>query len=457
MSKPEFEFGTSGIREVSDFFTDSRVARLGHSIREYLGSDTDKIVIGYDTRKGSKRISEILSDVISDSFNVYLAERPTPTPAVSFYCLDNEDVDFGICSTASHNPIGYNGVKLLDSNGRDADPDITDRISSGIPEETPEYDRNSNTDSVSIVSYYIKELEDRFSDVHLDNMHVFYDGLNGAGSGVVEDVLTSIGAEVRSNRSHPDVGLNGVEPNPTYVDEELITNRMDWADIAFVTDGDADRVRVYTENGSVNSSELLSVIYEFVISNFGEGDVVRTVGAGSMVDSVADKYGHDTHESRIGFKHISKLMDRTGAKLGGDQTDGYCYSSHIPNKDGIFSSIVVCMAHSEESIDQRISRIRNTHDRRFADRRSIECPDELKLKIPNLVSKRADELANKEPTDAVSIDGQKFYFGDSWVLVRPSGTEPKIRLYAESESEERTLRLLQNGEKLVTESIRDLR
>lgn len=453
MRQPEFRFGTSGIREKSDFFTDSRVERLGCSIRNYLDSDTNKVVVGYDTREGSKRISEILSSVISENFDVYLAERPTPTPAVSFYCSDNPDVDFGIASTASHNPVGYNGVKLLNSRGRDASVDVTDTISSSIPNDSPDKDRYSNFDSLSIVDYYIDELKDRFSNRNFSDLSVFYDALNGSGYGIVEDILSSMGADVKSNRSNSNVGLDGVEPNPTHVEDEVIMSNMDNSDIGIVTDGDADRVRVYTKSGLINSSELLSIIYEFVISNIDRGDIVRTVGAGSMVDSVANNNGLEAHESKVGFKYICELMNETGAVFGGDQTDGYCYGTHIPNKDGIFTSIIVCIAHSEEPIDQRLSRVRDIYGRRFADRRSIECDDDLKSDIPEFVASRADSIAGRQPSNIVSIDGQKLYFDDSWVLVRPSGTEPKVRLYAESDSRDETSKLLDSTQEIIAEEI----
>jgi phosphomannomutase len=458
MDSQKIQFGTSGCREKSSFFTDQNVSRLANGIRRYLNQETSiddgSIVIGYDTRKKSRYIANQIGGIISTDFRVLISRRPVPTPALNYYTKEHSNVKLAICATASHNPVGYNGVKIMDKKGLDLDNETTDKIEKNIP-ESADTNIDGNIETGNFTGFYVKRLTSKFksSQKPLSELKVCYDAVNGSGSGVLERILEDLGADVFTIRSDASVGLDGVEPNPNVVSKQKIFNRIGNADIGFITDGDADRVKVIASDGILSNKDVFALCYEYLLQDVQQGDIVRGVGASSVVDSIAEDYDNEAYESKIGFKNISRKIKEKKAIFGGDSTDGYCYPEHLYNKDGIYTAVLLCICHMKKSLSDRVQDIHRKYGYRYTDKNNINCAQDDKKSVMKNIRKSRIRVDNETPDDINQLDGYKMYFGDSWLLIRPSGTEPKIRIYAESKSNDRTIKLVRIGTTIVQENM----
>jgi phosphomannomutase len=194
------------------------------------------------------------------------------------------------------------------------------------------------------------------------------------------------------------------------------------------------------------------VLYEYLLEhNDTPGDVVRTVSTSRHVDRVAREAGQDVHETAVGFKWVAEAMSKHGALAGGEESGGYGIGRHLPNKDGVVLALVLAAAHAEQPLDERIDSLFDRHGRIVQRRRSLDCPDDRKAAmLADLEGVVPDSVAGQQVANIQTVDGFKLALADdSWLLVRPSGTEPKLRVYAEAQSEGRVSELLNAGEDLL--------
>lgn len=450
-------FGTDGWRATLDEFTDGRVRMVGQGVAAHLDSEgiAGPVAIGYDARETSRGFTEELARVLAaNGRDVTVADRDCPTPVLAWTVATGEYAG-GLVVTASHNPPEYNGVKFLPSDGTPALPRVTKDIADRLvpPEPLPESEHGSVRER-DITTPYCKHAQS-FVDTDLSGLSVAYDAMHGSGRDVTDRLLESAGATVHKIRcsQDPDFGGTAPEPGPERVPELQAQVANGEATLGIVNDGDADRFGVVTpEQGYLDANLLLAVLYDFLLES-SEGDVVRTVSTSSLVDQVAEAHGFSVHETAVGFKWVAAAMGEHKTLVGGEESGGYGVTAHLRNKDGVLLALLAAAAHDEEPIDERADRLLGEHGPVVQDRTSVDCPDDWKdAVLAELEAGVPSDVAGSQVADVRTLDGFKLVLADgSWLLLRPSGTEPKFRVYAEADSENRVAELLSAGRSLVSD------
>jgi phosphomannomutase len=447
-------FGTDGWRATLDTFTTPRVRAVGQAVADHLDAadpDSRTVAVGYDARDSSSGFAEALADVLSaNGFDVLLPERDLPTPVLAWTVRDRE-LAGGLMLTASHNPPEYNGVKFLPGDGAPATPEVTDDIVANLREavDGPAVDE---TLEVDMVGPYLDHAFEFCDAPDLSGLTVAYDAMHGSGRGVTDALLERAGAEVLRLRADTDPEFGGVPPEPS--EErlgELVARVTDGeADLGVANDGDADRVAVVTPEGYVDANFLYCGLYDHLLES-DSGAAVRTVSTTFLVDRVAGAHGEDVHETAVGFKYVADAMGEFDALFGGEESGGFGVTEHLRNKDGVLIALLAARAHAERPLQARLADIRVEHGDVVQDRVSVDCPDGRKAAVLRaLADELHDEVAGVAVNRVNEVDGFKALLADgSWLLMRPSGTEPKMRVYAEAEGEARVAELLAAGRELV--------
>ena len=448
-------FGTDGWRATLEEFTESRVRMVGQAVASYLADDgiDGPVAVGYDARDHSRGFAEELARVLAvNGRDVTIAERDCPTPVLAWTVRDG-DFAGGLMITASHNPPEYNGVKFLPEDGAPALPEVTDALEARLAEPDPlDASDHGSVAERDLVTPFGDHAVD-FVTTDLDGLTVAYDAMHGSGRGVTDALLKRGGASVDRLRCSRDPTFGGTPPEPVPERAEEIVERVTdgAAELGFVNDGDADRLGVVTpDRGFLDPNVFLAVLYDYLLE-LDAGDVVRTVSTSSLVDRVAEDHGQAVHETAVGFKWVADAMREFDAVCGGEESGGYGVTAHIRNKDGVFLALLTAAAHVEESLDGRADRILAAHGDIHQDRVSVDCPDDRKAAVlEELDAALPDTVAGTPVADVNTIDGFKIALEDgTWLLVRPSGTEPKMRIYAESGTAADTEELLAAGRTLV--------
>jgi len=459
------EFGTDGWRATLEEFTDARVRAVGQAVATYLTDEgaTAPVAVGYDARGTSRRFAEELSRVLAAAgFDVLVPERDVPTPLVGWTVTDR-DLAGALMVTASHNPPEYNGVKFIPADGAPALPDVTDAVEArlGPPDVAPEAEWGSVTEAGFVDPFFEHALG--AVDADLSGVPVVYDAMHGSGRGVTDALLARAGADVERLRCERDPTFGGSPPEPTAEHLDGLAERVrdSEAVLGVANDGDADRVTVVTpERGVLGPNLFFAATYDAL--GEGEaladpaafarsGDVVRTVSTSSIVDRVAGDHGQAVHETAVGFKWVARAMVDHDALMGGEESGGFGLTSHLHNKDGVFLALLAAALAARKSYDDRVDVLLDRHGGVVQDRVSVDCPDERKGPVVDeLDGALPEELAGATVERVNTVDGFKVFLDDgSWVLVRPSGTEPKLRVYAEAGSRHRVDELLDAGRGLV--------
>jgi phosphomannomutase len=451
-------FGTDGWRATLDEFTAPRVRMVGEAVGRYLDDEGEPgpVAVGYDARASSRGFAEELARVIAaGGRDVILPERDCPTPVLAWTVA--RDCAGGLMVTASHNPPEYNGVKFLPGNGAPALPAATDAIEARLasPDPTDEAGYGAITETDLVGPYVESALS--VVDGDLDGLSVVYDAMHGSGRGVTDRLLSAAGASVERLRCGRETDFGGVAPEPVAERAtELVDRVADGdADLGVINDGDADRLGVVTpDRGFVDASVLLATLYASLVDD-DPGDAVRTVSTSSLVDRVATAHDHAVHETAVGFKWVARAMAEHEAVVGGEESGGFGVTAHLRNKDGALGALLAAAAANERGLDERIDALLAEHGPVHQGRTSVDCPDHRKEAVlAELTTTIPDRLAGALVADVTTVDGFKLRLvDDTWVLIRPSGTEPKLRVYAEATSPQRVEELLGAGRRLV-ESLR---
>ncbi|MFW5958373.1 MAG: phosphoglucomutase/phosphomannomutase family protein [Natronomonas sp.] len=451
----DVEFGTDGWRTTVDEFTVPRIRGVGQAVATYLTSidETAPVAVGYDPRPTSRDAVEELSRVLCvNGFDVVLAERDTPTPIVA-WTVKREGLAGALQVTASHNPPSYNGIKFVPRGGAPAMPAVTDRVATNLAEPQPGPESTwGRVHERDLVEAYLEHALE-FVDADLGGLRVAYDAMHGSGREVTDELLLRAGATIDRLRCKSDPEFGGTPPEPTGERLEALADTVAEGDssLGIANDGDADRIAVVTpERGFVDPNLLYVLLYDYLLES-AEGDAVRTVSTTFLVDRIAEAHGRTAHETPVGFKYVAEAMADHDALFGGEESGGYGVTSHLRNKDGVLLALLVAAAHGDEPIDERLDRIRGTYGEIHQDRRSVDCPDDRKSAVLDALDGSIPAMvAGVEVESVGTIDGFKLQLADgSWVLVRPSGTEPKLRVYAEAEREDRVAALLDSGVALL--------
>ena len=448
-------FGTDGWRAELSLFTPERVRVVAQAVATYL-DDTDAegpIAIGYDPREGSRGFAEDIARVIAaNGRDVTIAERDCPTPVLAWTVATGAYAG-GLAVTASHNPPEYNGVKFLPADGAPALPGVTDAIEARLAAPDPvaeeKYGAVHETDLVD--AYADNALA--FVDRTLDDLQVAYDAIHGSGRGTTDALLERAGATVERRRCERDTEFGGGSPEPSeeHLEPLIEAVREADADLGIANDGDADRLAVVTpERGFLDENLFFAALYDHLLDG-DSGPAVRSVSTTFLIDRVAEAHGEEVVETPVGFKWVARAVAEHDALVGGEESGGFTVRGHVREKDGVLMALLAAAAEAEEPLDARVDRLLDEHGEIHQGKTSVDCPDSEKERvIDDLEGVIPDAVAGAAVEDVVTVDGFKLLLDDgSWSLVRPSGTEPKLRVYAEAGSEERVETLLAAGRELV--------
>ncbi|WP_284012615.1 phosphoglucomutase/phosphomannomutase family protein [Halobaculum litoreum] len=453
----EITFGTDGWRATLDTFTDRRVRIVGQAVADTLaGQGHDgPVIVGYDARPTSEGFAESLAEVLAgNGFDAVLPERDCPTP-VAAYAVVDRDAAGALMVTASHNPPEYNGVKFIPDDGAPALPEVTERIVANLRDPALDADEPGEIRRTDLVSAHAEHARDLVGGAGLDlsGLTVAYDAMHGSGRGVTDALLEAAGADVIRLRCERDAEFGGGSPEPSAENLETLAEHVGHgdADLGIANDGDADRLAVVTpERGHLDENLFFAATYDHLLDG-DSGPAIRTVSTTFLIDRIAEAHGEEVFETAVGFKWVARAMGEHDALIGGEESGGFSVRGHIREKDGVLMSLLAAAAASEESYDERVDRLVAEHGRIVADKVSVHCPDDEKARVvDDLADHIPDEVAGEAVADVVTIDGFKLLLADgSWLLVRPSGTEPMMRVYGESGSEEHTAAILDDGRELV--------
>lgn len=450
-------FGTDGWRATLDVFTTPRLQMVGQAVADYLrdeGRADQGIAIGYDAREDSRHFAEELARVLAaNGFDVYIPTRDCPTPVTAWNVVDR-GLAGALVVTASHNPPEYNGVKFIPHDGAPALPDVTDEIEARLAE--PDIEDPDDFGTVHEVDFVDPYAEHAVSLIDTDgfaDLTVVYDAMHGSGRGVTDRLLEEAGATVDRIRCErdPEFGGSAPEPDPTHLGDLIDAVENGDADLGIANDGDSDRLAIVTPGrGFLDENLFFAAAYDYLLQS-DSGPAIRTVSTTFLIDRIAEAHGEDVIETAVGFKWVAEAMGEHDALMGGEESGGFSMRGHIREKDGVLMGLLAAAATVEKPFDDRVDDLLAEHGDVVQDKISLACPDAEKARvIADLEGEIPDEVLDTEVERIVTLDGFKVLLADgSWLLVRPSGTEPAMRVYGEAESSDRVADLLAAGRELV--------
>ncbi len=451
------KFGTDGWRSLmSDSFNVENVKKVAQAIAGYMndnGLGEKGIVIGYDTRHNSDTFAKACAQVMIDNnIKVFLPNRALPTPLTAFAITD-KGLGGAIMITASHNPAEYNGIKFIPWYAGPATEDITRQIEENLGSRNLQVSINgglkaSATGDIAVIDpvpeykEHIKDLVD-LELLRNSNLNILVNPMFGAAYGIFADVLRSLGLTVEELDGQPDPDFGGLtpEPIPRNLVSTINTLKNNSYDMVLALDGDADRFGVFDSNGTfIQANYVLALIADYLVSvRKLKGALVRSVATTHFLDHIAHSNGLEAIETPVGFKHIGEVMRNRDVILGGEESAGLSIQNHIPEKDGLLADLLVAEigAYYKKPLAEIVEDLFKKYNRRYiAKRLDLELTPEAKDKLIDMLKNNPPtEMAGLKVAKTIDIDGMKFILEEgSWLLARPSGTEPVVRIYLESDS-----------------------
>jgi phosphomannomutase len=444
------KFGTDGWRAIiADHFTFNNVNMLSQAVAKWLlrsKKAENGVVIGYDARFLSREFAEHAASVYAEmGLPVRLSDRLLPTPAIS-HAAQQYDA-FGIVITASHNPPEYNGYKIKSPFGGSAIPDqimgIENELASVCKPVTVQPFQQSVKigliREMNLLDGYLKSIRKNIDLEAIRNsgLKVAHDPMYGAGSGILKQLLGEEFVKEIHGERNPLFGGTAPEPVEQKL-SELCKITKESCGIGIANDGDADRITMVDENGDfVSSHKILSLLVEYLHNQKGlKGTVVKTFSTTDMIDKQAEKYGLPLIVTPIGFKYIAELMVDKDVLTGGEESGGLAAKGHLPERDGIYIGLLIIemMVRSGKALSELVAGLFDEYGPHYYHRKDLLTDDSKKhAMIGYCKAKKLKKIQEKPVVKWDFKDGIKHHLDDgSWVLVRPSGTEPVLRIYAES-------------------------
>jgi phosphomannomutase len=463
MADPQIKFGTDGWRSRMDQdFTVPNLAKVAAAAANYVkgaGLGDRCVLIGHDTRNNSRLFAETAARVISAAgIRACLVNKATPTPAIAFGVLEL-NAAAGIQITASHNPAIYNGFKFIPYYGGPAFPEITAELERLIHVETERKSAEAADkgviEEVNLKARYLDFVKRDLDLTKVASLDVVLDPLFGAGIGYLSEFLKANGAKTRELHSSPDPNFGGLSPDPVEENLKELSKTVveTGADLGIANDGDADRIAVVDESGGFYSAIELSVLVSDYLIGVKKksGYMAKSVCSTHALDRIAAKYGVKIVETPVGFKyHAMELMK--GAMFASDGFGGLGYGWGAPEKDGILSGAIMAelVAHYEEPLSAVWKRVSKEYGFGSYLSANYEVTDDAKKRVKAYAANPPGEINGRKVVKTVSIDGIKLILDNgSWVLMRPSGTEPLLRIYAEAATKKGAQMLAKEAVKLV--------
>lgn len=466
----DIHFGTDGWRAIigEDFTPDNlnrvvaAAARIFKEEAVAAGRDADApgtLIVGHDCRQDAHAYAELAAQVAAgEGFNVLLTEDYCPTPTLCWSVAHNDDAVGGIMLTSSHNPAEYLGVKLRMADGGASPAEFTDRVEAVLPPEPTDILGPFQTaDLMTDYLAALRELVD-VEAIRGANLRVVCDPLYGAGRHYLADLLRDMGVEVVEIHNAEDPTFAGLHPEPIqpWVDEGLAKVGELGYDALFINDGDADRIAAGDSRGNyVNAHRIITLLTKHMVDRGETGRVVSTVTASAMLDRMCRKLGLELVSTPVGFKWIYGEMEKGGVMIGGEESGGIGLPDHVKERDGLLMALLLteCMAQSGKDLGAIIDEMLADIGRLEFARRGFSITDEqmARFRAETVPTYTADEIAGKRVLDVDRRDGVKLLLeGDAWVMMRPSGTEPLVRIYAEAATTDEVNELLDAAETVVT-------
>lgn len=446
----KIKFGTDGWRAIiAKDYTNDNVARVAEATAKWMvGKGMKKVVVGYDCRFGGAMFTDVATRVFGQyGLHVVRSTGFVSTPMISLVVVKTS-ADMGVVITASHNPPSYNGYKLKSAYGGPTIPrdiqEVEDLIGDNVPQDLPtieEVEANGQITTVDMEQIYVDHVEENF-DLDLirnSGVHLAYDAMYGAGQNVIR-------------RLFPDAHLLHCELNPSFMGQapEPIARNLKqistdlassekW-NLGLANDGDADRIGMFDGEGNFVDSHhiLLLLLYYLYEHKEMKGKVVVTFSVTDKMRKLAELYGLDFEVTKIGFKYIAEIMTREDIIVGGEESGGLAVMGHIPERDGIWIGLVIMefMAKTGKTINELIQDVYDKVGAFATDRDDLHIDNDKKWAIMDMCKNgEITRIGDRDVIRTESVDGYKFYLSENdWVMIRPSGTEPVLRVYAQAES-----------------------
>ena len=469
-------FGTDGWRAViSDTFTFENVRLVSQAIADYvrMGSERERpeVVVGFDTRFLSDRYAREVARVMAGNGIVaYLTRSDAPTPAVS-YAVVEKKAEAGVMITASHNPPRYNGIKLKAAFGGSALPEQARQVEVQLERGQAEargpnlmdFEQALKLDLVRPFDPAWAYYQHLSKLLNLDliskaELRVVADAMYGSGRGAFRDLLSRTRCHVTEIRGEMNPGFGGIHPEPLghYLQALSAAIQAQHADVGLATDGDADRIGAMDARGDfIDPHHIFALALRYLVEVRGwTGSVVKSVSTTRMINRLADRYHLPLYETPVGFNYIADYMLNDHVLIGGEESGGLSIQGHIPEGDGVLMGMLLLemMAHARRPLHEMIAEIQQLVGPTCYARRDIQLvrPVPKREMVTRLTDGAPGELAGQAVVEVSTLDGVKYILADdAWLLIRPSGTEPVLRVYAEGRSFQEVTELLAFGERVA--------
>ncbi len=467
----QIKFGTDGWRGIiADDYTYDNLRRCAHGMAQYLiatKQTTRGLVIGYDTRFSAEIFAQIVAEVIAaHGIKVYLVDRPTPTPVISYSILDKK-AHGAVNLTSSHNPPIWGGFKVRADYAGAIAPDGLKQIESLIPApETAKRMNFKDAQAQGLVEIFDpkpafrKQLDKlvNIEPLRQAGLIVAVDSMWGAGIGWFKEILaggTTRVVEIHDHRNPSFPEMNNPEPISPNVDGLMALVKREHAHLGIATDGDADRVGASTEKGVfINQLQMYALLTLYLLQVRGQrGAIVKTLNTTSMLDTLGKRFNVPVYETGVGFKYVAPKILETNALIGGEESGGFAFQGHIPERDGIVAGLYLMdfVVQTGKTPSQLLDYLFELVGPHYYERIDTDFPEaERGAIIARLQSAQPRELGGFKVTSINLMDGFKYLLDDGgWLCIRFSGTEPIMRFYVETTQENRRRDLLDAGLKLA--------
>jgi len=472
MSTQSIRFGTDGWRgRIADSYTFGAVRRCAHGFARYLqetGGRDQPIVVGYDQRFASEHFAAAAAETLAgNGFRVLLTSGATPTPAIAF-AVRHHQAAGAVNITASHNPATDNGFKVRDATGGAVAPAGLQRIEALIPDEEAELPRLALDDARSSKRIEIFDAAPAYQ-AQLESL-LDLEPLRQAGLLLVADTMWGNGAgwfprllgggktrvlEIHNERNPIFPEMTRPEPIPPNIDVGLRTARDAGAQALLITDGDADRVGLGDEHGVfVDQLRVYALLAFYLLEVRGQrGPIVKTLSTTSMLEKLGRLYDVPVYETGVGFKYVAPKMLEVDALIGGEESGGYAFRGHVPERDGILAGLylVDMMVRLGQSPSELVQTLFAKVGAHYYDRVDTAlAPERREASEARLREEHPASAGGLRITGRITTDGYKYTLEDGgWLLIRFSGTEPLVRVYCETTQSDRVQPILRDGLKLA--------
>ena len=471
-TKTVVKFGTDGWRGIiADDFTYANVRVAAAAIANYVLTNENAaagVCIAYDTRFGSRSFAKVVAEVLAGAgIPVTMAKEITPTPALS-YAVRERKAAGGVMITSSHNPAEWNGVKYKASYGGSGKPSIMTAIEGYLLKPVPQAAVAGKIEEVDFNPEYIAAIA-RFVDleaIKASGYKFLVDVMYGAGRGVLAGIFTRAGIPFIEIRNEINPAFPGINPEPILphikaTQEAVVAEKCD---AGLITDGDADRIGAVDEHGNVvDAHKIFSVILKWLIEKKQwPGEVTRAFNTTKMIDRIAAKYGRPLNEHGIGFKYVCDLMLEKEILIGGEESGGIGISRHLPERDGMLNSLLLAnvMVDEKKTLGQLVQALQDEFGEHQYGRVDMHINEDLKQSAIARAKAGVTDFAGMKVLRVETLDGIKFFLenadcegkpnaAETWLLLRASGTEPLLRVYCESCSQESVARVLEAAQAFV--------